>query len=92
MEPIIWMCVGASGIVALIVLRLAAKHGWAWVEAQLKARAAQAEAEFRAKVSAAAGDLVPRLAALENRVRGVLEGDLAKVKEDIAALLAKVPH
>ena len=92
MEPIIWMFIGASGIVALILMRLAVRHGWGWVRTQLKARAAQAETDFRAKVSAAAGDLVPRLTALEGRVRGALERDLAKVKEDIAALQAKVPH
>jgi hypothetical protein len=86
------MAVGASGLAGLIIVRLAAKHGWTWVQSQLKARAAQAEAAFRAKVSAAAGDLAPRITALESRVRGALEGDLAKVKEDIAALQAKVPH
>jgi len=92
MEPIIWMFIGASGIVVLILMRLAARHGWDWVRTQLKARAAQAEDEFKTKVSAAAGDLSPRITALEGRVRGALEGDLAKVKEDIAALQAKVPH
>ena len=35
MEPIIWMSVGASAIVALIVVRLAVRHGWAWLRAQL---------------------------------------------------------
>lgn len=92
MEPFVWMAVGASGLAGLIIVRLAAKHGWDWVRARLKACAAQAEDEFKAKVSAAASDLVPRLVALESRVRGALEGDLAKVKEDIAALQAKVPH
>jgi len=92
MEAVIWMALGASSLTGLILIRLAARHGWDWVRTQLKARAAQAEADFRAKVSAAAGDLSPRITALEDRLRGALEGDLAKVKEDIAALQAKVPH
>jgi len=92
MEAVIWMALGASSLTGLILIRLAARHGWDWVRTQLKARAAQAEADFRAKVSAAAGDLSPRITALEDRLRSALEGDLAKVKEDIAALQAKVPH
>ena len=92
MEPFVWMAVGASGLAGLIIVRLAARHGWDWVRTQLKARAAQAEADFKEKVSAAAGDLPPRITALEDRLRSALEGDLAKVKEDIAALQAKVPH
>src|SRR5690242_321800 len=48
--------------------------------------------KFKAKVSGAAGDLVPRVAALEGRVKAALEGDLAKVKADVAALQAKVMH
>ena len=92
MEPLVWMLVGAGGVAVLIALRLAARHGWAWVRAQLKVRADAAEAEFKAKVSAAAGDLSPRISALEGRVKLALEGDLARVKYDVAALQAKVPH
>ena len=92
MEAIIWMALGASSLTGLILMRLAGRHGWAWVRAQLKARADHAEAEFKAKVSAAAGDLAPRISALEGRVRVVLEGDLAKLRDDVAALQAKVPH
>jgi len=92
MEAIIWMALGASSLTGLILVRLAARHGWAWVRAQLKVRADAAEAEFKAKVSAAAGDLSPRITALEGRVKAALEGDLAKVKDDVATLWTKVPH
>lgn len=63
MESLIWMGAGAMGVVALILCRLAAKHGWAWVEAKLKAEAAATEATFAAKVSAAAGDLEAKIGA-----------------------------
>ena len=76
MEPLVWMLVGAGGVAVLIALRLAARHGWAWVRAQLKARASAVETECKAKVAAAAGDLGARL---------------AKVESDVAALKAKVP-
>lgn len=92
MEPVIWMLIGAGGIVALIITRFAAKHGWAWVQAQLKARAEQTEAAFKAKVSAAVGDLEPRITAIENQIKIKFQGDIDKLKEDVAALEAKVPH
>ena len=76
MEPIFWMLIGAGLLAALILVRLAAKHGLAWVQAQLKARASAAETEFKTKVAAAAGNLGARL---------------AKVETDVAALRAKVP-
>ena len=61
MEPVIWMMAGAGGVICLIIMRLGAKHGWSWVQAQVKQHAAAAEADFKAKVSAAAGDLAPRV-------------------------------
>ena len=39
MEPIIWMSLGGAGVVCLILMRLAARHGWAWVQAQFKQHA-----------------------------------------------------
>lgn len=76
MDQLIWMLIGACGLAALILMRLAAKHGWAWTQAQLKARASAAESEFKAKVAAAAGDLGARL---------------ARIESDVAALKARVP-
>jgi hypothetical protein len=90
MEPIVWMSLGAGGVVSLIVMRLAAKHGWAWVQAQLKQHAAAAEAEFKAKVTAAAGDLAPRVAELEGRLKAAVENELAPIKADVAALKSRV--
>lgn len=89
MEPIIYMALGASGLAGVILIRLAAKHGLAWMRAQLKARASGAEADFKAKVAAAAGDLVPRVAALEREVEAAIDGDLARVNAELAALKAK---
>ncbi len=89
MEPIFWTALGASGVVGMLLVRLAARHGWAWVRAELKARASAAEAEFKSKVQAAAGDLGARLAALEARVKAAIDGDLARAKADIAALKQK---
>ena len=90
MEPIVWMLAGAGGVVCLILMRLAARHGWAWVQAQVKQHAAAAEAEFKAKVAAAAGDLAPRVAELESRLKAALDGELAHIKADIAALKTKM--
>jgi hypothetical protein len=90
MEPIIWLSLGASGVVCLILLRLAAAHGWAWVRAQVAQRAALADAAFNAKVAAAAGDLGARLSALEGEIKRLAEGELAAVRADISAIKPKV--
>jgi hypothetical protein len=90
MEPLLYMGVGAAGVVCLILMRLAARHGFAWVQAQLKQHAAAAEAEFKAKVTAAAGDLAPRVGALENRLKAALESELLQIKSDVAALKSRV--
>ena len=90
MEAIVWMLAGAGGVVCLILMRLAARHGWAWLQAQMKQHAAAAETEFKAKVAAAAGDLAPRVAELETRLKAALDGELAQIKADIAALKTKV--
>ncbi len=84
MEPIIWMSLGAGGVVSLILVRLAAKHGLAWVQAKLKERATDAEADLKRKFSGAIGDL-------DARIKDVVHSELAKVESDIAALKAKVP-
>ncbi len=83
MEPVLYMSLGAAGVVGLILLRLAARHGWTWVRAQVKQHGMAAESAFRHKVSAAVGDL-------DARVRDVVHSELAKVESDIAALKAKV--
>lgn len=92
MEAISWMALGAALVCLLVLLRLAAQHGWAWVRAQLKARADAAEADFKAKVSAAAGDLAPRITAIENQLKVKFAADIDKLKDDVAQLQAKVPH
>jgi hypothetical protein len=84
------MSLGAAGVLCLILMRLAAKHGWVWVQAQLKQHAAAAEAEFKAKVTAAAGDLAPRIAELEGRLKAALETELAQVKADVTAIKSRV--
>jgi hypothetical protein len=83
MEPILWMSMGAAGVVCLILMRLAAKHGWAWVQGQLKQHATDAESAFKHKVAGAVGDL-------DGRIRDVVHSELAKLESDIAALKAKV--
>ncbi len=83
MDPIIYMSLGAAGVVALILVRLAAVHGWAWLRTQLKQHAGAVEADFKAKVTAAVGDL-------DARIRDVVHSEIAKVESDIAALKAKV--
>ena len=82
MEPIIWMSMGAAGLVGLILMRLAARHGWAWVQAKLKQRAMDAEAHWKQKLSAAVGDL-------DARIRDVVHSELAKLESDIATLKTK---
>ncbi len=91
MDQLIWMLIGASGFAALILMRLAAKHGAAWVQAQMKARASAAEAEFRAKVTAAAGDLGARLVTVEAQVKALpaVAQRLAQVESDLAGLKQK---
>jgi hypothetical protein len=86
MENLFWIGIGAAGVIGLIILRLAAKHGWAWVRDELKAHADQAEADFKAKVSAAAGDIESRVTAIENQLKVKFQGDIDKLKEDVAAL------
>ena len=81
MEPIIWMSLGAAGVVSLLLTRLAAKHG---VQAKLKERAMDAEAELKQKFSGVIGDL-------DARIRDVVHSEIAKVESEIAALKAKVP-
>ena len=83
MEPIVYMSVGAAGVVSLILMRLAAKHGWAWMQDQVKQHATDAESAFKHKVSAAVGDL-------DARIRDVVHSELARLDSDIAALKAKV--
>ncbi len=84
MEPVIWMSMGAAGVVSLILMRLAAVHGWAAVQAWLKQRAMDEESKLKQKFSAAVGDL-------DARIKDVVHSELAKVESDIAALKAKVP-
>ena len=79
MEPIIWMSLGAAGVICLILMRLAAKRGWAWVQAQLKRHAGALEADLKARVSAAVGDL-------DARIKAVVDSELAAVKADLASL------
>jgi len=83
MEPILYMSIGAAGVACLILMRLAAKHGWAWVQGQVKQHAMDAESAFKQKVSAAVGDL-------DTRIRDVVHSEFAKVESEIAALKAKV--
>jgi hypothetical protein len=75
---------GAAGVVCLILARLAAVHGWAWLQAKLKERARDAEADLKQKFSGVIGDL-------DARIKDVVHSELAKVESDIAALKAKVP-
>jgi hypothetical protein len=86
MEPIIWMSLGAAGVVSLILMRLAARHGWAWVQAKLKTHAMDLESEFKQKVSGAVGDLDARIKAAAT---DVVHSELSKLESDIAALKAK---
>ena len=60
---------GAAGIVTAILMRLAAKHGWAWVQAQLKQQASDAESVFKPKASAAVGDIDARIRDVVHSVR-----------------------
>ncbi len=83
MEPVIWMSMGAAGVICLILMRLAAKHGWAWVQAQFKQHATDAESAFKQKVTAAVGDL-------DARIRDVVHSELAQVESEIATLKTKV--
>ncbi len=83
MEPILYMSLGAAGGVCLILMRLAAKHGWASVQAWLRQRAASAEADLKRKFSGVVGDL-------DGRIRDVVHSELAKVESEIATLKAKV--
>jgi hypothetical protein len=85
MEQLAWMLTGAGALAGLILVRLAARHGFAWVRVELKARADAAEAGFKTRVSAAAGDLAPRISAIEGRVPAFMER-LARVEAEIAAV------
>jgi len=79
MESLFWMSLGAAGVVCLILARLAAKHGWAWVRAQIKQHATGVESGFKQRVVAAVGDL-------EARIEAAADGELAAVKADFASL------
>ena len=68
MDQLIWMLIGAGGLAGMIVMRLAAKHGLAWARAELKARAFAVEADFKAKVMAAAAPFEERVKLLETSV------------------------
>jgi hypothetical protein len=81
MEPPIWMGLGAAGVVGLILTRLAAKHGWAALDAKLKAKASATEAAFAAKVSAAAGDL-------ETKVKAAVDTELTSIQARVVAIEA----
>jgi len=83
MEPIIWMSLGAAGVIALILTRLAANHGWAWVQAKLKERATDAEADLKQKFSGVIGDI-------DARIRDVVHSELAKLDSEIATLKTRV--
>jgi hypothetical protein len=83
MEAAFWMSLGAAGVVGLILMRLAARHGWAWVQGQVKQHATDAESVFKHKVSAAVGDL-------DARIRDAVHSELARIESDVAALKAKV--
>ena len=83
MEPIIWMSMGAAGVICMILMQLIAKKGWAAIEAKLRAGATHAEADFKAKVSAAVGDI-------DARIKDAVHSEVAKLESDIAALKAKV--
>ena len=83
MEPIIYMSLGAAGVICLILMRLAAGHGWAWVQGQVKQHTTDAESAFKHKVSAAVGDV-------DARIRDVVHSELARIESDIAAIKAKV--
>jgi uncharacterized protein YceH (UPF0502 family) len=71
MEPTIYMALGAAGVVGLIILRLAVRRGWAWVEARIRAKATAAEAGIKAKFAAAAAPFEARVAALEQAVANI---------------------
>jgi hypothetical protein len=83
MEPIIYMSLGAAGVVSFILLRLAAGHGLAWLQGQVKQHATDVESAFKHKVSAAVGDL-------DARIRDVVHSELARLESDVAAIKAKV--
>lgn len=61
---------------------LIGKHGWAWVAARFKARAAAAEAALKAKAVAGLGDI-------DARIKDVVHSEIAKIESDLAALKAK---
>lgn len=82
MEPIFWSAMGAAGVVCLILIRLVAKKGWAAFQSSLKQHASVVEADFKAKVAAAVGDL-------DARIKDVVHSEVAKIESDIAALKAK---
>lgn len=71
MEPLIWMGMGAAGVVALILCRLAAKHGWAWVEARVKAKAAAVEADAKAKLASVTAPIETRVTAIETDLKAI---------------------
>jgi hypothetical protein len=82
MEPVFYTSAGAAGVVGLIILRLAARHGWTWVEARLRAKASAAESDFKTRITRAVGDI-------DAKVADVVHSELARIESDIAALKAK---
>lgn len=72
MEPLTWMGIGATAMMALVMVAMIAKKGWTWVQTEIKSHAATIEADFQAKVKAA------------------FDVEAAAIKNDIAALKAKV--
>ena len=62
MDSVFYMSLGAAGVVGLVILRLAATHGWAWVEAKIEAKVTAAEADLKAKFAAAAAPFEARVA------------------------------
>ena len=71
MEPFFYMSMGAAGVVALILCRLAAKHGWAWVEAKVKAKAAAVEADAKAKLASVTAPIETRVTAIEADIKAI---------------------
>ncbi len=94
MEPILWMTMGAAGAGGVLCVVFAAKHGWAALQDKLNESASAAEADFKAKVRSAVGEVTPPMAALaaqvEQRLKAALDSELAAIKADIAALKNKV--
>lgn len=81
---------GAAGVGGAWLACLAYKHGWAWVQDKLKARALALETAAKAKATELAGDLAPRLVALEGQIKTMIEQRLPGLEADIAAAKSKL--